>query len=74
MEIDLFCLPRIGVCPNVMKYLSVLCVQVHTLHKGLEKIATSTDVFMLVVGDFNSLGRLVIIKNYYDSIVCCVFE
>jgi CCR4-NOT transcription complex subunit 6 len=34
--------------------------QVHTLLKGLEKIAASADIPMLVAGDFNSLpGRLV---------------
>jgi CCR4-NOT transcription complex subunit 6 len=34
--------------------------QVHTLLKGLEKIAASADIPMLVAGDFNSIpGRLV---------------
>jgi CCR4-NOT transcription complex subunit 6 len=34
--------------------------QVHTLLKGLEKIAASADIPMLVAGDFNSTpGRLV---------------
>lgn len=36
--------------------------QVHTLLKGLEKIAASADIPMLVAGDFNSLpGRLVVV-------------
>jgi CCR4-NOT transcription complex subunit 6 len=36
------------------------CYQVHTLLKGLEKIAASADIPMLVAGDFNSVpGRLV---------------
>lgn len=75
MKIDLFCLPWIGVCPNVMKCLGALCVQVHTLLKGLEKIAASADIPMLVAGDFNSVpGRLVIIKSYCDSVVRCVLE
>lgn len=30
------------------------CGQVHTLLKGLEKIAASADIPMLVAGDFNS--------------------
>jgi len=35
----------------ITKYL---CAQVHTLLKGLEKIAVSADIPMLVAGDFNS--------------------
>lgn len=31
------------------------CVQVHTLLKGLEKIAASADIPMLVAGDFNTV-------------------
>ena len=31
-----------------------LRLQVHTLLKGLEKIATSADIPMIVAGDFNS--------------------
>lgn len=31
------------------------CLQVHTLLKGLEKIAASADIPMLVAGDFNSV-------------------
>ena len=34
---------------------SVCWVQVHTLLKGLEKIAASADIPMLVAGDFNSV-------------------
>jgi len=30
------------------------CLQVHTLLKGLEKIAASADIPMIVAGDFNS--------------------
>ncbi len=30
-------------------------IQVHTLLKGLEKIAASADIPMLVAGDFNSV-------------------
>ena len=33
----------------------VLSLQVHTLLKGLEKIAASADIPMLVAGDFNSV-------------------
>ena len=37
-------------------------VQVHTLLKGLEKIAASADIPMLVAGDFNSTpGRFVLL-------------
>ncbi len=32
-----------------------LSLQVHTLLKGLEKIAASADIPMLVAGDFNSV-------------------
>ena len=31
------------------------CYQVHTLPKGLEKIASSADIPILVCGDFNSI-------------------
>jgi endonuclease/exonuclease/phosphatase family metal-dependent hydrolase len=35
-------------------------LQIHTLLKGLEKIAVSADIPMLVCGDFNSTpGRFV---------------
>ena len=34
---------------------SCLWIQVHTLLKGLEKIAASADIPMLVAGDFNSV-------------------
>ena len=34
--------------------LRARCTQVHTLLKGLEKIAASADIPMLVAGDFNS--------------------
>ena len=33
----------------------ILPLQVHTLLKGLEKIAASADIPMLVAGDFNSV-------------------
>ena len=33
----------------------MLALQVHTLLKGLEKIAASADIPMLVAGDFNSV-------------------
>ena len=33
----------------------LIVVQVHTLLKGLEKIAASADIPMLVAGDFNSV-------------------
>lgn len=40
--------------------LRLLLGQVHTLLKGLEKIAASADIPMLVAGDFNSIpARLV---------------
>lgn len=40
--------------------VSCLSYQVHTLLKGLEKIAASADIPMLVCGDFNSVpGRFV---------------
>ena len=32
-----------------------MLLQVHTLLKGLEKIATSADIPMIVAGDFNSV-------------------
>ncbi len=38
-----------------MLYLDKNAVQVHTLLKGLEKIAASADIPMLVAGDFNSV-------------------
>lgn len=38
----------------------IVSYQVHTLLKGLEKIAASADIPMLVCGDFNSVpGRYV---------------
>ena len=37
-----------------MESLTGLSPQVHTLLKGLEKIAASADIPMLVTGDFNS--------------------
>lgn len=38
----------------------MIIFQVHTLLKGLEKIAASADIPMLVCGDFNSVpGRCV---------------
>lgn len=43
-------------------YLVIVLVvyQVHTLLKGLEKIAVSADIPMLVCGDFNAVpGRLI---------------
>lgn len=43
-------------------YLDIVPVvyQVHTLLKGLEKIAVSADIPMLVCGDFNAVpGRLI---------------
>lgn len=40
--------------------------QVHTLLKGLEKIAASADIPMLVCGDFNSVpGRCFGSSHYY---------
>lgn len=39
--------------------------QVHTLLKGLEKIANSADIPMLVCGDFNSVpGRFIKCSRY----------
>lgn len=44
---------------------SCLSYQVHTLLKGLEKIAASADIPMLVCGDFNSVpGRSVYALKY----------
>lgn len=43
----------------------VLNYQVHTLLKGLEKIAASADIPMLVCGDFNSMpGRSVVFNSF----------
>lgn len=43
---------------HVVHFLLVLSPQVHTLLKGLEKIAISADIPMLVCGDFNTVpGR-----------------
>lgn len=43
----------------------VLNYQVHTLLKGLEKIAASADIPMLVCGDFNSIpGRSVVLNSF----------
>ena len=47
------CLQVVNASLGVMK--SVCWVQVHTLLKGLEKIAASADIPMLVAGDFNSV-------------------
>ncbi len=45
-------------------------VQVHTLLKGLEKIAASADIPMLVAGDFNSVPtRSVYMYDYLDPIL-----
>ncbi len=45
-------------------------VQVHTLLKGLEKIAASADIPMLVAGDFNSVPtRSVYLYDYLDRIL-----
>jgi endonuclease/exonuclease/phosphatase (EEP) superfamily protein YafD len=47
------------------------CVQVQTLLKGLEKIAASADIPMLVAGDFNSVpGRLVHLMHFNDQNEC----
>ncbi|BAT85200.1 hypothetical protein VIGAN_04271900 [Vigna angularis var. angularis] len=44
--------------------------QVHTLSKGLEKIAASVDIPMLVCGDFNSVPRRsVLIHHLQEQLV-----
>lgn len=65
---------------QVLKRSGAFCDQVHTLLKGLEKIAASADIPMLVAGDFNSVpGRLVASRTLYcvlywrefSSLTCC---
>ena len=41
--------------PKVQTVKECVAIQVHTLLKGLEKIAASADIPMLVAGDFNSV-------------------
>lgn len=54
--------------------MSVLLYQVHTLLKGLEKIAASADIPMLVCGDFNSTpGRFVSVTDAF-GVVCSFFH
>lgn len=47
------------------------CLQVHTLVKGLEKIAASADIPMLVAGDFNSIpgsaAHSLLVKHSVDA-------
>lgn len=38
-----------------LTYVTAVCVQVHTLLKGLEKIANSANIPMIVAGDLNSV-------------------
>lgn len=46
-------------------------MQVHTLLKGLEKIAASADIPMLVAGDFNSVpgsaAHSLLVNNNVDA-------
>lgn len=50
----------------------LISYQVHTLLKGLEKIAASADIPMLVCGDFNSVpGRFVL---FAGIIIAGVFK
>lgn len=49
-------LSRKNIAPATKQLLTKSnAVQVHTLLKGLEKIAASADIPMLVAGDFNSV-------------------
>jgi CCR4-NOT transcription complex subunit 6 len=45
----------ICISPNGHCQLTAFCVQVHTLLKGLEKIANSAHIPMIVAGDLNSV-------------------
>ncbi|KAA3464012.1 carbon catabolite repressor protein 4-like protein 1-like [Gossypium australe] len=49
------CSTRAKGCQNLAGSYSSLIFTVHTLLKGLEKIAASADIPMLVCGDFNSV-------------------
>ena len=59
---------------DIYKMFGLQILKVHTLLKGLEKIAASADIPMLVCGDFNSVpGRRVMYffwnwKHYYYTI------
>ncbi len=44
-------------------------VQVHTLLKGLEKIAASADIPMLVAGDFNSVPTRSVYTQFWRFLI-----
>lgn len=58
-----------------------MCAQVNTLLKGLEKIAASADIPMLVAGDFNSVpgsaAHTLLLKRGVDPnhpVRCCLWH
>jgi CCR4-NOT transcription complex subunit 6 len=64
----LFLFPRICSISNFhgLKNLTAWnFLQVHTLLKGLEKIAVSADIPMLVCGDFNSTPGRFVLHQYH---------
>ena len=59
---------------NMLEQISsnvFFCYQVHTLLKGLEKIAASADIPMLFCGDFNSIpSRFVLLEILFAKCIC----
>ena len=62
---------------NMLEQLSsnvFFCYQVHTLLKGLEKIASSADIPMLVCGDSNSIPSRFVLGESFCKVYLLVSE
>ena len=62
---------------NMLEQISsnvFFCYQVHTLLKGLEKIAASANIPMLVCGDFNSIPSRSILGDSFCKVYLLVSE